>query len=394
MSATSSLQVPLPNDAPPGIYVHIPFCRYVCPYCDFNVYARQEGLIPAYIDALVREMELRAATYDGPAESSTLFIGGGTPSLLPADEVARIIDAAVDYLRLADGAEITLEANPEGISVEYARDVRAAGVNRLSIGVQTLAQSGLKVLGRLHGAQGAENAYKAARQAGFQNISLDFIYGWPGQTIEQWQSDLVAILRWDPEHVSLYSLIVETGTPIATAVNRGQLIPVDDDEVAGFYDLAVQQLDDAGWEHYEIANWSRGSGLRSIHNQIYWQNGRYFGIGAGAHGFLGNTRASNVRLPAKYVQAVTAGTLPVTSCEDIDNDLSMGETMMLGLRLLRDGVSARDFERRHGLKLAERFSAPIARFTELGLLTWSGDRLLLTDRGALVSNSICAEFLP
>lgn len=394
MSDTGRLPVPLPRDAAPGVYVHIPFCRYICPYCDFNVYARQEDLIPEYIDAICRELELRAASLDRRQPAPTLFIGGGTPSLLPTRDIVRIIEAVDQVIGLEPDAEITMESNPEGLSVGYVKDLLESGVNRLSIGVQTLQPPGLKVLGRLHGAAGALQAFEAARCAGVENLSLDFIYGWPGQTLQEWQDDLESILEWQPEHASLYSLIVEAGTPMARAVERGQLHPVEDDEVAGFYDLAVEMLSDEGWCHYEIANWTRADELRSRHNQIYWQNGRYFGIGAGAHGYLGNVRMSNLRLPTRYIESVLQGALPDASSEVIDGALEMGETMMLGLRLLIDGVSAADFQDRHGHRLSDVYREQITRLIDLGLLEWHGNRLRLTERGAMVSNSVCAEFLP
>lgn len=393
MDHHSTLAVPLPEDAPPGLYVHIPFCRYVCPYCDFNVYAGQSDLIPDYIDAVATELALLASAHPTPNGVATLFIGGGTPSLLSATQVARIIGAAADTVGIAPGAEITMESNPDNLSIEYCRALLDAGINRLSIGVQSMQQPGLKVLGRLHGAAGATRAYGDARAAGFDNISLDFIYGWPGQTSVQLDDDIDTIIEWDVDHVSLYALIVEQGTPLSTAVRRGQLLPVDDDTVAGFYDHIVERLGPR-FEHYEISNWSRDEKRRSIHNQIYWQNGHYFGAGAGAHSYLGNTRASNVRLPARYIETVTSGQLPVAFEERIDDDLAAGETMMLGLRLLRDGVSASAFERRHGVSLRDRYGDLIDRFTGMQLLEFQNDRLRLSPQGAMVSNSVLAEFLP
>lgn len=389
-----ALHVPLPPGAPAGIYVHIPFCKYICPYCDFNVYAGQEDLIPAYVDALLAEMRLARDVHPMTAAAPTLFIGGGTPSLLPAAEIARIVDGARRILNLAPDAEVTMESNPEPLDHAYLSDVRAAGVNRLSLGVQSRQKAGLKVLGRAHRAYQSDEAFETAREAGFDNVSLDFIFGWPGQTVEDWRDDLRTILQWNPEHVSLYSLIVEPGTPMERAVERGILQPVDDDGAADLYELAVETLGEAGWEHYEIANWARAPGLRSRHNQLYWQNGEYFGIGAGAHGHLAGRRASNIRLPGRYIDAARAGQLPVATSEQIDPATAMGETMMLGLRLLVDGVSQADFESRHGHDLRQHYGATIDRFVELGLLQWTGERLRLTPHGMLVANDVCAEFLP
>jgi oxygen-independent coproporphyrinogen-3 oxidase len=373
--------------------VHVPFCRHICPYCDFNTYAGQESLIPTYVDALIEEIRLAGERYP-TTDAATLFFGGGTPSLLAPAQVARVVEGVRERLGLRDAGEITLESNPESLSIDYLRELRAAGVNRLSIGVQSQQRAGLRVLGRGHAAATAEAAFRAARDAGFDNVSLDFIFGWPGQTADDWERDLRSILDWQPEHVSLYSLIVEPGTPMHAAVQRNILVTPDDDATADLYDRARDLLGAAGWEHYEVANWAREPHYRSRHNQLYWQNGPYFGIGAGAYGTLDGVRASNVLLPRTYVEAVRRGELPRALVEPIDPDTAMGETMMLGLRLLVDGVSARDFAARHGADLRARYAAPIERFTALGLLEWhAGDRLRLTRAGVLLANEVCAAFL-
>lgn len=388
--------VPLLADAPAGIYIHVPFCRRICPYCDFNTYAGQDSLLPAYVEAVLHEIELTAECY-ATTDAPTLFFGGGTPSLLAPEQIARIINATRTLLGLRDDAEITLEANPEGLDESFLRELRSAGVNRLSMGVQSQQRAGLRVLGRGHTAETAEAALAAARAARFDNISLDLIFGWPGQTAAHWEADLAAILDWSPEHVSLYSLIVEPGTPMHDAVKRGILTPVDDDSTADMYERAVEVLGTAGWEHYEIANWAREPGLRSRHNQLYWQNGPYHGIGAGAHGTIAGTRASNHLLPARYIAAMRTGELPRAVSETISPATALGETMMLGLRLLVDGVSETDILARHGVVLHEHFAGQIERFQDIGLLEWHGlnrDRLRLTPRGALLANGVCAEFLP
>lgn len=394
--AAAVLPVPLPADAPPGIYIHVPFCRHICPYCDFNTYSGQESLIPRYIAALVAEMRLLAAIEPERASrgAPTLFFGGGTPSLLSAADVARLVAGAREYLGLRDDAEVTLEANPESVDTTSLRALRDAGVNRLSLGVQSQRRGGLRVLGRGHAPQTAEAAFGAARAAGFVNISLDFIFGWPGQTPDDWEADLTTILTWKPEHVSLYALIVEPGTPLHAAVQRGILTPVDDDHAADLYECAVDVLGAAGWVHYEIANWAREPRYRSRHNQLYWQNADYFGLGAGAHFHLGALRGGNLLLPAAYCAAVERGELPRMATETLSPATALGESLMLGLRLLVDGVSAADIRARHGVDLHTVYAAEIARFTSLGLLEWSaGDRLRLTPRGALLANEVCAAFV-
>jgi len=386
--------VPAPPGEPAGLYLHIPFCKHICPYCDFNTYAGQESLIPAYVNALAEEMRIAAERVPPVRPAPTLFFGGGTPSLLPPDDVARLIETARAHYGLADNAEISLEANPESVDVDYLSALRCAGINRLSLGIQSRQRAGLRVLGRGHHSLEAEAAFLAAREAGFDNISLDFIFGWPGQTLADWERDLDDILRWQPEHVSLYSLILEPNTPMELAARKGILTPVDDDVVADFYELAIERLAAADWEHYEIANWAREPRYRSVHNQLYWRNANYYGLGAGAHGYLDDLRGSNVRLPGDYIEAIRGGRRPLTHAEEIDAATAMSETMVLGLRLLLDGVSSADFERRHGRALEAVYADAIDRFVGLELLEWTaGHRLRLTARGALVANSVCAEFL-
>lgn len=394
MVDTAAIPVPLPADAPPGIYVHVPFCRHICPYCDFNTYAGQDQLIPGYVAAVIEEMRIAAAGQ--PMRGApTLFFGGGTPSLLTPEQAGSIVAAARDLFGLREDAEVTLEANPESLDAGSLAGLREAGVNRLSIGVQSQQRAGLRVLGRGHTAQNAESAISAARDAGFDNVSLDFIFGWPGQTDADWQADLDRILAWQPEHVSLYSLIVEPGTPMHSAVDRGILRALDDDTIAGFYEQAAETLAGAGWQHYEIANWAREPRYRSRHNQRYWQAGPYHGFGAGAYGTIGRVRASNLLLPSKYTSVVREGHRPLAVSETLSPETAMGETMMLGLRLLVDGVSASDFAARHGQSLTDRYAAEIDRFTAVGLLEWhTPDRLRLTARGALLANDVSAAFLP
>jgi oxygen-independent coproporphyrinogen-3 oxidase len=341
IESTAQLQLaaPQPREAPWGLYVHIPFCRRVCPYCDFNVYARQEPLIPRYLAAVRRELALLADRW-GRGPVRTIYLGGGTPSLLTPHQVAELLDAIAAIFVLVDQPEVTLEANPETVDTEKLAGYRAAGVNRLSLGVQTLVPQGLKVLGRAHRPETPVAAYRAARATGFRNVNLDLIYGWPGQTRDQWEQDLATVLSWQPEHLSLYALTIEPGTPYERAVRRGILRPLDDDVVAELAELAMEQLEKHGYLHYELSNWARAGCSRSIHNTIYWRNGFYLGVGAGAHGYLGGIRTVNERLPARYIARVEAGDLPIADMESIDPRTELVETMMLGLRLVADGISA------------------------------------------------------
>ena len=386
---------PLPADAPGGLYVHIPFCAHICPYCDFNTYAGKGGLIGRYVEALCRDADAAGAVHDG-RPAATLFFGGGTPSLLSPTDVGRVIAACRAALPLAADAEVTLEANPNGLTVDYLAGLRAAGVNRLSIGVQTAQRHGLRVLGRRHEAADAEAALRAAREAGFDDVSLDLIFGWPGQTPAQWRDDLETVLSWagdGPDHLSLYSLIVEPGTPFADAVGRGILQVPDDDAAADLYETAIALLGAAGWDHYEVANWAKRPDRFSRHNAIYWQHGDYLGLGAGAHGHRADVRTMNHLLPETYVVAVEAGEDVISNRETLDAATLRGETMMLGLRLLRDGVDAAAFAARHGVALDAAYGEIIDELAQLGLLERTDRGVRLTHRGLMLANDVAARFL-
>lgn len=386
---------PAPPGAPIGIYIHVPFCAHICPYCDFTTYAGKGDLIPRYVDAVVREVTMRAAEAQA-RPVATVYLGGGTPSLLTPAQVGTILDATRAAYDLLPDAEITMEANPNGLDSDQLAGYRVAGVNRLSIGAQTLDRRGLRTLGRQHEAGDALAAVRAARGVGFERINLDFIFGWPGQDRETWRRDLEGVLAMGddgPDHLSLYSLIIEPGTPYADAVARGILHVPDDDAAADLYEDAIAILDAAGWTHYEIANWSRTPDGFSRHNAIYWRHGDYLGIGAGAFGTVGGARAMNHLLPETYIAALERGELPHSNIESIDAGTARGETMMLGLRLLVDGVDAETFGERHGEPLEAVFGEPIRELTELGLLEPTGRGVRVTPRGMMLANSVAERFL-
>lgn len=391
------LRAPAAPKAGFGVYVHVPFCAHICPYCDFNTYAGLSQLVPAYVTAVEQEIAQQAADFAGrPAIS--LFLGGGTPSQLSGDQVGRIIEAARAAFTLVPNAEITIETNPNDLTEAYCAALLDAGINRLSIGAQTLDRRGLRTLGRQHEAVDTLRSLADAHRAGFRNISLDFIYGWPGQSMERWRNDLAQILSdaggFTPQHLSLYSLIVEPGTPMADAVTRGILTPADDDTAADFAEIAQEVLAEAGWLHYEIANWASAPSFISRHNAIYWRNGDYAGIGAGAHGHLRSQRAMNQPSPQRYIAALSDGGTPRTNVEQIDEQTAIGETMMLGLRLLTVGVNREAFRVRHGVGLDALFAEHVARMQAQGLLIDDGEAIRLTERGAMLANSVAAEFLP
>jgi oxygen-independent coproporphyrinogen-3 oxidase len=385
---------PLPPNAPVGVYIHVPFCTHICPYCDFNTYRGMEALIPRYVQALQMDIE-RFPDAHGALPAGTVYFGGGTPSLLGAADVGAMLDRVRTAFALASDAEVTLEANPNSVDERYFSALLEAGVNRLSIGTQTFDRRGLRVLGRQHEAADTADAVQASRRAGFENISLDLIFGWPGQMLDSWRADLETVLdpATSPDHLSLYSLIVEPGTPMAEAVQRGVLTPVDDDAAADFYEMAMEMLEKAGWLHYEVSNWARAPGFESRHNTLYWRNGEYAGFGAGAHWRIGDVRRMSHLLPQTYIGAVEAGEEPVSNTETITPEISMGETMMLGLRLLREGVGNAEFRARYGVSLNEAFGAQLDELVEGGLMVWDSECAKLTRRGLMVANSVCSRFL-
>jgi oxygen-independent coproporphyrinogen-3 oxidase len=376
-----------------GLYIHIPFCRAKCAYCDFNSYAGLEGLFADYTAALIREMAA-VCVQAASGRVKTLYLGGGTPMVLAPFLLVQLIDTIRRTFSMDAPAEVSLEANPGTVDAETLDVLRASGVNRLSLGVQSLNDRELHRLGRIHSAVEAVEAFRAARQAGFDNVNLDLIYGQPGQSLASWQASLEKALDLWPDHLSLYALTVEEGTPMAAAVARGELPEPDPDLAADMYELAQSQLAAAGFVHYEISNWARSASLVCQHNLTYWRNEPYLGLGAGAHSWLGGLRWSNTAFPARYVAQVLGGDRYVEAEEAIDPEMEMGETMMMGLRLVEEGVSFKQFRQRFGLDLREWFASQLTDLQQLGLLETDGERVTLTERGRLLGNQVFLRFLP
>jgi oxygen-independent coproporphyrinogen-3 oxidase len=358
-------------------------------------------MIPSYAGTLVKDAVLWRDAVGG-RRIETVFFGGGTPSLNPVEEMATILTGMHDIFRIDADAEIALEANPGSITAEYLRGLREIGFNRLSIGVQSFDDEELVTLDRIHTGDDARNAYAAARDAGFDNVNLDLIYGLSEQPLSAWQRNLESALALGPEHLSLYALTVEDGTPLARDVARGRVQAPDPDMQAEHYEWTEARLARAGFEHYEISNWAR-PGFRCKHNLVYWQNREYLGLGAGAHSFLNGVRFSTVLLPNRYAELVdesaaalneTGGTmLHVIGAETVTPELSMADTMILGLRLL-DGVNVREFARRHGHDVDAVYGEVFAEFDGYGLLERTTTHLRLTPRGRLLSNELFQRLLP
>lgn len=394
----------MPTDI--SLYIHIPFCHTKCPYCDFNTFAGIETLIPSYIKALTKEISQWGVLLGKP-NVNTVFFGGGTPSYLRGEAINSILDVASSTFQITSRAEITMEANPGDLSNEGMSSLPKLGINRLSIGVQSLDKSLLNILGRRHSVQDAFKAYSTARQVGFTNISMDFMYGLPHQTIEQWQDTLDHVLDMSPEHLSLYCLTLEDGTPMEQQVRLGELPEPDTDLAADMYLRAVDILGTAGYRHYEISNWAK-PGMESLHNLTYWRNDEYLGVGPGAHSYLGGWRFHNINSPREYIRRLEKTSLPSTpfgsisaetlrqvatleGLEAINKHLEMAETMMLGLRL-EEGVSLAGFEARFDTTLPSVYGEQIQGLMSVGLLQQSGDVLYLTEHGRLLGNEVFLRF--
>jgi oxygen-independent coproporphyrinogen III oxidase len=381
-----------------GLYLHIPFCTYKCHYCDFNSYAGLENLIPDFTRALVREVASLPQAL--PDESSTkralsirtINFGGGTPSLMPARDLENILTAVYENHLVPSGIETSLEANPGTVAAHQLRELRDIGFNRISFGVQSFDQTLLTDLGRIHSPEQAEIALDQARDGGFQNVNLDFIYGLPGQSLDVWSQTLERAIAIRPEHLSLYSLQVEPGTPYHQRWQDGDLPVPPDDSVADMYDLACQVLAAAGYDQYEVSNWAIDPAFRCQHNLIYWRNEQYLGVGPGSHSHYGRRRYWNVRPPRTYIRQVLAGASPVQGSELIDPQTELAETAMLGLRL-NDGLNLASFAARFGRPVEAFFSRAIKSSLEDGLLELGPTSLRLSDRGRPIGNEVFIRFM-
>lgn len=382
-----------------GIYLHIPFCRARCSYCDFNTYVGLEALFEPYVRALRQEILAQGSTggaKDAPADvrppAHTIFFGGGTPSLLRSDQLGDLIRACRDTFDLPEHCEITVECNPGTVSVDSLCALRAEGVNRLSFGAQSANPEELHLLGREHGWDEVRAAIAAARAAGFDNVNLDLIFGLPYQSLPSWQRTLAAALELDPDHISLYALTIEVGTPMHDWTRRGEVPLPDPDLAADMYAFAECALGEAGFEHYEISNWCK-PGRACAHNLIYWRNEPYYGLGAGAHGSTIRRRYWKVKRPADYIARIAHGAPVELGSEDIDEATSRCETMMLGLRLLREGVDQARFAARYGAPVAHFYARALEQGVAQGLLDVTDERIRLTERGRFVSNQAMRLFL-
>ena len=368
-----------------GLYIHIPFCIKKCGYCDFVSYENRLAEGEPYVNALLSEMEAYKGT-----EVDTVYIGGGTPTALPPHLLIRILLGVEENFCILPGAEITVEANPGTCDEAYFKELRQAGVNRISLGVQSFVDEELKILGRIHSAGEAKQAVKNAKAAGIENVSLDLMFSLPGQTKESFLYSVREAISLQPSHISSYSLIVCENTPIEQAVSQGRLILPDEDYDRDLYVLLVETLKQAGYYRYEISNFAK-PGKEARHNTKYWTRDPYIGLGAAAHSFWEGKRFENPPLLSDYY-ALCRGE-KTRETEAVTEKDAMAEFMFLGLRLTEAGISQQEFLRCFGKSLNEIYGKQLEKLCSLGLLECLGDRIRLTDRGIDVSNGVFCEFV-
>lgn len=386
-----------------NIYLHIPFCRRRCGYCDFNTFAGFSHAIPGYVKALCKEIEYVGKQQDAQIPIQTIFFGGGTPSLLSIHQFESLFQELHRSFQIAEKAEITLEANPGTVNFDYLNSLNQMGFNRISFGMQSAHPQDLKILDRQHQFADVVNAVKWSRQVGFRHINLDLIFGIPGQSLERWQETLRLAMGFGVDHFSLYNLTIEEGTPLARWDQKGMLETVDNDLSASMYQMAMEMLADKGFRQYEISNWAKerkdNLDARCRHNLNTWRYQPYFGFGAGAHGFIGHTRTMNIGTIPEYLSRMESPAGMWPAAEEVETLTvweEMQEWMMVGLRLTDEGVSQQEFLQRFGFTCRQLFNKQLQRCFDFQLLEMfdeNEDRIRLTPRGKLLGNQVFMEFV-
>ena len=395
-----------PGDESIALYLHIPFCLSKCPYCDFNTYEGIEPQMGGYVAALAKEVALWGHLLKRPRVTS-IYFGGGTPSYIPPGSIDSTMAAVSEAFDVLPTAEISMEANPGDITPERVESWRSAGINRMSIGVQSFDDGLLVSLGRRHSAEEAAEAARVAKSHGFENFSLDLMFGLPNQTLDQWRHSLGRCIELGARHLSLYGLSLEPGTPLEADVRLGRTPLPDSDLGADMYTFAEDRLAAEGFDHYEISNWAR-PGCESVHNLAYWNLTPYLGLGAGAHSYVLGRRFSNIRSPRGFTRSLEEQDAPeetgghpaetmralgvVDEIEPSKRSTAIADAMMMGMRLER-GVSHSGFERRFGVKLADGFGDAISEMSTAGLIVHDKAGVRLTRRGRLLGNEVFARFV-
>ncbi len=373
-----------------GLYVHIPYCRQKCSYCDFNSYASMEGTVPEYFNALNNEISSYSDMLQG-FTVKTVFMGGGTPSYVDSKYMHPLMSSLNRHMNIEGDAEISIETNPGTLTEKKLSVYREAGINRLSIGLQAWQNSLLKYLGRIHNIEDFITNYKLALKAGFNNINVDLIFGIPGQSIKDWTDTIDNISQLDITHLSCYSLKIEEGTPFGLQLEKGKLKAVEDELDREMYWLAIEKLRNNGFKQYEISNFAR-EGYECRHNLVYWNAEEYVGFGAGAHSYFNKKRFNNVGDIHRYSSLINNNESTIENVQAIDEQDSMSEYMILRLRLV-EGVLSKDFEQRFGVALSTKYSKQIERLVSSGLADFNGNKLRLTQKGLDLANQAFVEFI-
>ena len=376
---------------PLGLYIHIPYCIHKCGYCDFNSHPIKQDEMDHYIDALVVEMKHYAKIYTNTNIIKTIFLGGGTPTTLNPFQLERILKECVNEFTIASNAEITIEANPATVGIELMKSIRTMGYNRISIGVQSFDKAELKLLDRAHGPKEIHSTVDCARKAGFDNLSLDLMFAVPNQSLSSWENNLNKALEKNPEHLSTYNLTIEQGTAFSKLQSNGKLIMPDDDHQLELYKKTIERLTKKGFHHYEISNFAH-RGKECKHNITYWENKNTLGLGAGASSYMNGTRFKNINLPAHYIRQVKEKKIAVEHSETLELRQAMGETIMLGLRLLQ-GISIHQFEKRFHISFINLFRNIISALKEKELVIIEKDYLRLSQKGLFWADSVTLEFI-
>lgn len=368
----------------PGLYIHIPFCLSKCPYCSF--YSETDlSLIPGFIEALGREMEMVSPTFSSPFD--TVYIGGGTPSVLRPHQIEELLGKIRNHFRLTPSAEFTLEANPGDLDFPFLRALRGLGIHRLNLGVQSFAPDVLSFLGRRHTAEKAVRVIEASRKAGFDHLGLDFIYGVPGQALNPWLDTIRSAITFSPEHLSCYQLTLEEDTPMGEAHRRGEFSFPEEEELRQFFLATSESLERAGYLHYEVSNFSRGMQHASRHNQKYWDHTPYLGLGPAAHSFCGSVRWWNSSSVMAYINALRADSLPLESTETLTPGQLQTEALFLGLRTAK-GINLNDFSENYGENFLREKRNILRRVEEEGLIVIQDGYLRPTRAGLAVADRL------
>jgi oxygen-independent coproporphyrinogen-3 oxidase len=385
-----------------SLYLHIPFCRHRCSYCDFNTYTTLGDLQLPYIESLCQELKQVGAAGENRGKRipvHTLYIGGGTPSIIPSKQLRRVLKHVERCFNLDGDAEISLEANPGTVDAQSLSVLAELRVNRISLGVQSAIPAELELLDREHDFEAVGQAVMLSRAAGFTDLNLDLIYGVPGQTLSSWQQSLSAVLRLTPTHLSLYCLTIETGTPMKRWLDSGRVNAPDPDLAAEQYGVACDMLADHGYKHYEISNWAL-PGHECRHNLTYWRNRSYLGLGAGAHGHVRGFRYHVVQRPRIYIRRMQnkqPTDFPFSSAmaskHRVGRAEGMSDTVITQLRLVEEGLDLEEFEKKFGQTLDDAYGGLVSRLTEWGLLMQDGRSLRLTKKGLFLSNQVFYRFL-